>query len=173
MEANSLLEKIRNVQDFPKPGVMFYDLTTVFQDPVEFGNIVEAMCEPFQRQKIASVCAIEARGFILGSAIANELGAGFVPIRKQGKLPAETLSQPYTSEYGEDALEIHKDAIAQDQKVLIVDDLLATGGTASAAVALIEQCGGQIAGLSFVMELSKLNGRDKLGDQTLHTLVTV
>jgi adenine phosphoribosyltransferase len=169
----SLIDSIRKVPDFPKEGILFYDLTTAFQDPVEFGNIIEAMCEPFQRQKIASVCAIEARGFILGSAIANELGAGFVPIRKAGRLPAPTHQQSYTLEYGENTLEIHQDAIQSGQKVLLVDDLLATGGTAQASVKLIEQCGGEIAGISFVMELKELAGREKLAGQSVHTLLTV
>lgn len=172
-DMNGLLEKVRKVQDFPKEGVLFYDLTTVLQDPVEFSNIIEAMCEPFYRQKIAAVCAIEARGFILGSAIANELGAGFVPIRKKGKLPYETISQDYKLEYGEDTLEMHKDAISQGQKVLIVDDLLATGGTAQTSVDLVKKCGGDIAGVSFVMELAELAGREKLSDQNIFTLMTV
>ena len=108
---SALLEKIRKVPDFPKEGILFYDLTTVFQDPVEYGRIIEAMCEPFLRQKVELVCSIEARGFILGSAIANELGAGFVPIRKPGKLPYKTIKEDYTLEYGTDSLEIHEDAV--------------------------------------------------------------
>ncbi|MCB0272535.1 MAG: adenine phosphoribosyltransferase [Bdellovibrionales bacterium] len=170
---NTLLEKIRKVPDFPKEGILFYDLTTVFQDPVEFGNIIEAMCEPFQRQKIASVCSIEARGFILGSAIANELGAGFVPIRKSGKLPSKKHSHTYSLEYGEDTLEIHEDAIQAGQKVIIVDDLLATGGTAQASVELVKKCGGEISGLSFVIELKDLKGRDKISQYPLYTLASV
>lgn len=173
MEMNGLLEKIRTVDNFPKEGVKFYDLTTVFQDPVEFGNVIEAMCEPFHRQKIASVCSIEARGFILGSAIANELGAGFVPIRKSGKLPAKTHAHTYTLEYGEDTLEIHEDAVNPGQKVLIVDDLLATGGTVQASVELVKKCGGEIAGISFLMELKNLEGRSKIKEFPIYTLLSV
>lgn len=170
---STLVEKIRKVPDFPKKGILFYDLTTVFQDPVEFGNVIEAMCEPFYRQKVETICSIEARGFILGSAIANELGAGFVPIRKPGKLPYKKLQETYTLEYGTDTLEIHEDAIRKGQKVLLVDDLLATGGTSAAAVELVRKCGGDIVGVSFVVELQDLKGREKLKGQNIHTLVTV
>ena len=169
----SLLEKIRTVPDFPKKGILFYDLTTVFQDPVEYGNIIEAMCEPFYRQKVELVCSIEARGFILGSAIANELGAGFVPIRKPGKLPFRKIQESYNLEYGTDTLEIHEDAVEKGQKVLLVDDLLATGGTSAAAVELIKKCGGDILGVSFVVELGELKGRDKLKGQNIQALLTV
>lgn len=172
-EMNYLIDKIRTVDNFPKEGIKFYDLTTIFQDPVEFGNVIEAMCEPFHRQKIASVCSIEARGFILGSAIANELGAGFVPIRKHGKLPSKTHAHTYSLEYGEDTLEIHEDAITSGQKVLIVDDLLATGGTAQASVELVNKCGGEIAGISFVMELKDLAGRSKIDGYPIYTLLSV
>jgi adenine phosphoribosyltransferase len=169
----SFVEKIRKVQDFPKQGILFYDLTTVFQDPVEFSNVIEAMCEPFYRQKIELVCSIEARGFILGSAIANELGAGFVPIRKPGKLPSKKHSETYSLEYGTDTLEIHEDAIEKGQKVLLVDDLLATGGTASAGCELIRKCGGEIVGVSFAVELKDLRGRDRLKNQKIYTLLSV
>ncbi|MEZ4704019.1 MAG: adenine phosphoribosyltransferase [Bdellovibrionota bacterium] len=124
----TLLNKVRKIPDFPKKGILFYDLTTVFSDPVEFGNVIEAMAEPFYKKKVEVVCAVEARGFILGSALANDLGAGFVPIRKKGKLPAQTIENSYELEYGTDTLEMHADAILPGQKVLIVDDLLATGG---------------------------------------------
>lgn len=169
----SLVDKIRKIPDFPKKGILFYDLTTVFQDPVEYGNIIEAMCEPFYRQKVELVCSIEARGFILGSAIANELGAGFVPIRKPGKLPYKKLQETYELEYGTDSLEIHEDAIKKGQKVLLVDDLLATGGTSSAAVELVKKSGGDILGISFVVELGDLKGRDRLKGYNIHSLLTV
>lgn len=170
---SALLEKIRKIPDFPKPGILFYDLTTVFQDPVEFSNIIEAMCEPYYRQKIEVVCAIEARGFILGSAIANELGAGFVPMRKPGKLPFRKYSESYNLEYGTDSLEIHEDGVAKGQKVLLVDDLLATGGTAAAAVQLLKKSQADIVGVSFVMELADLKGREKIKDLKVNSLLVV
>ncbi len=169
----TLVDKIRKVPDFPKKGILFYDLTTIFQDPVEYGNVIEAMCEPYYRQKVELVCSIEARGFILGSAIANELGAGFVPIRKPGKLPFKTIQESYKFEYGENTLEIHEDAVRKGQKVLIVDDLLATGGTAAAGVELIKKCGGDIVGISFVVELAELHGRDKIKGYNIHSLMTL
>lgn len=169
----TLVDKIRKVPDFPKKGILFYDLTTVFQDPVEYGNIIEAMCEPFYRQKVELVCSIEARGFILGSAIANELGAGFVPIRKPGKLPYKKIQETYSLEYGTDTLEIHEDAVTKGQKVLLVDDLLATGGTSAAAVELIKKSGGEILGVSFVVELAELKGREKLKGMNINSLLTL
>lgn len=170
---STLLDKIRKIPDFPKPGILFYDLTTVFKDPVEFGNIIEAMCEPYYRQKVEVVCAIEARGFILGSAIANELGAGFVPMRKPGKLPHKKLSESYNLEYGTDSLEIHEDAVNKGQKVLLVDDLLATGGTAAAAIQLLKKSQADIVGVSFVMELTDLKGREKIKDCKINSLLVV
>ncbi len=170
---STLVDKIRKIPDHPKKGILFYDLTTVFQDPVEFGSVIEAMCEPFYRQKVELVCAIEARGFILGSAIANELGAGFVPIRKAGKLPYKRLSESYTLEYGTDSLEIHEDAVAKGQKVLLVDDLLATGGTAAAGVQLLKKCGADLVGVSFVIELADQKGREKLKDCKVNSLAIV
>ena len=170
---STLVEKIRKVPNFPKEGILFYDLTTVFQDPVEFSNIIEAMCEPYYRQKVEVVCAIEARGFILGSAIANELGAGFVPMRKPGKLPYKKISESYNLEYGSDSLELHEDAINKGQKVLLVDDLLATGGTAGAAVQLIKKTGAELLGVSFVVEIADLKGREKIKDSKVNSLVIV
>jgi adenine phosphoribosyltransferase len=170
---STLVDKIRKIPDHPKKGILFYDLTTVFQDPVEFGSVIEAMCEPFYRQKVEVVCAIEARGFILGSAIANELGAGFVPIRKAGKLPYKKHSESYTLEYGNDSLEIHEDAVTKGQKVLLVDDLLATGGTAAAGIQLLKKCGADLVGVSFVIELADLKGRDKLKDCKVNSLAIV
>ncbi len=170
---STFVEKIRKIPDFPKPGILFYDLTTVFQDPVEFGNIIEAMCEPYYRQKVEVVCAIEARGFILGSAIANELGAGFVPMRKPGKLPHKKYSESYNLEYGTDSLEIHEDGVTKGQKVLLVDDLLATGGTAGAAVQLLKKSQADIVGVSFVIELAELKGREKIKDLKVNSLLVV
>jgi adenine phosphoribosyltransferase len=170
---STLVEKIRKVPNFPKEGILFYDLTTVFQDPVEFGNVIEAMCEPFYRQKVEVVCAIEARGFILGSAIANELGAGFVPMRKPGKLPHKKISESYNLEYGTDSLEMHEDAVTKGQKVLLVDDLLATGGTAGAAVQLLKKAGAEVVGVSFVVEIANLKGRDQLKDCKVNSLAIV
>lgn len=170
---STLVEKIRKIPNFPKEGILFYDLTTVFQDPVEFGNVIEAMCEPYYRQKVEVVCAIEARGFILGSAIANELGAGFVPMRKPGKLPHKKISESYSLEYGTDALEMHEDAITKGQKVLLVDDLLATGGTAAAAVQLLKKSGADLVGASFVVELADLKGREKIKDCKINSLAIV
>lgn len=170
---STFVEKIRKIPDFPKPGILFYDLTTVFQDPVEFGNVIEAMCEPYYRQKVEVVCAIEARGFILGSAIANELGAGFVPMRKPGKLPHKKFTESYNLEYGTDSLEIHEDGVSKGQKVLLVDDLLATGGTAGAAVALLKKSQADIVGVSFVIELAELKGREKIKDYKINSLLVV
>lgn len=168
-----ILEKTRTVPDFPKAGVLYYDLSTVFKDPVEFGNIIEAMVEPFLRKKIELVCAVEARGFILGSAIANELGAGFVPIRKANKLPAKTLGMDFTLEYGDSRLEIHEDAISAGQKVLVVDDVLATGSTAASALALTKSLGADVLGITFVLELQKLKGREQLKNVDIFSLQTV
>lgn len=168
-----LKEKIRTIPDFPKPGILFYDITTVLQDPVSFGAVLEALAEPFQRKKIEAIASIESRGFIFGSAIANELGAGFIPIRKPGKLPYETLKQEYALEYGTDTLEVHKDAVSPGQKVLIVDDLLATGGTAFAALQLLRQMGAEVVGAAFVIELKALNGRKRLEGIDVSALWTV
>jgi adenine phosphoribosyltransferase len=159
-----LKAKIRQVPDFPKPGILYYDITTLLRDPVGLTEAIDAMAEPFRDQQIDLVLGIESRGFILGAAIADRLQAGFVPARKPGKLPSGTVRQSYDLEYGTDALEIHRDAIEQGQRVLIVDDLLATGGTASATVALVRQTGGEIVGMSFLVELQVLNGRARLGD---------
>ncbi len=168
-----LKEKIRTIPDFPKPGILFYDITTVLQDPVSFGAVLEALAEPFQRKKIELVASIESRGFIFGAALANDLGAGFVPVRKPGKLPYETLKQEYALEYGTDTLEVHKDAVSPGQKVLIVDDLLATGGTAFAALQLLRQMGADVVGATFVMELKALNGRKRLEGTDVKSLWTV
>ncbi len=148
--------------DFPKPGILFYDVTTLLRDPDGFRMALEAMSEPFRNRKIDLVVGIESRGFILGAAVADRLGAGFVPVRKLGKLPGATVRATYDLEYGSDSLEMHRDAIEPGQRVLIVDDLLATGGTAKATVGLVNGVGGQIEGVAVLIELVALNGRAKL-----------
>ena len=162
---------IRDVPDFPKPGIVFKDITTLLKDQTAFKEAIRQLCQPYQGQRIDQIVGIESRGFIFGGAMAVELGTGFVPIRKPGKLPAETEQEEYTLEYGTDAIEIHRDAIMSGDQVLIVDDLLATGGTAEAAIRLVKKCGGQVMGIAFLIELSFLNGREKLGDVPIHVLI--
>lgn len=153
---------IRTIPDYPKPGIMFRDVTTLFRDPEGFELSVIAMARPYRSARIDVVAGIEARGFILGGAIADRLGCGFIPIRKKGKLPGKTIGQEYTLEYGVDSIEIHDDAIEQGQRVLIVDDLIATGGTAEAAIKLVRQTGGEIAGATFVIDLPEIGGKAKI-----------
>ena len=162
-----LKAKIRHVPDFPKPGINFYDITTLLRDPAGLSDVVEGLTEPFRTERIDLVAGIESRGFILGAAIADRLRAGFVPVRKPGKLPAATLRQSYELEYGSDALEIHEDAIDTGQRVLIVDDLLATGGTAAAARDLVQRTGGEVVGVALLVELTFLDGRRRLGETPL------
>ncbi len=172
LELNAdLKEKIRSVHDFPKAGVNFRDITTLIKDPQAFNTVVTKLAEPFHG-KVDVVAGIESRGFIIGGAVAHELGVGFVPLRKQGKLPWHTIRAEYALEYGFDALEVHEDAIFSGQRVLLVDDLLATGGTAAAAKELVEKLGGEIVAFAFLIELSSLEGRKKLGDCAVHVLVT-
>ena len=159
---DTLKAKIRHVPDFPKPGILFYDITTLLNDPQGFRDMIDALAKPFAGQAVEQVVGIESRGFILGAAVANTLNAGFVPIRKPGKLPSKTHREDYALEYGTDCLEIHCDAFAAGQKVLLVDDVLATGGTAKAAAGLIRRVGGDLVGLSFLIELNFLTGRSKL-----------
>ena len=160
MEA--LKAKIRHVPDFPKAGILFYDVTTLLRDPQGFKMAVDAMAGPYRNRGIETVVGVESRGFILGAALADRIGAGFVPVRKLGKLPAKTIRASYDLEYGSDSLEMHQDAIERGQKVLIVDDLLATGGTARATVDLVRQLGGSVEGVAFLIELVELNGRSRL-----------
>ncbi|MEN6519522.1 MAG: adenine phosphoribosyltransferase [Armatimonadota bacterium] len=167
----TLKELIRDVPDFPADGILFYDITPVLQDSKAFKEVVCAMAEKVRGLKPDVVVGIESRGFVLGAPIALELGVGFVPVRKVGKLPAETIRAEYALEYGTNAIEMHKDAIQPGQRVVIVDDLLATGGTASASVQLVEELGGEVAGLVFLVELKFLNGRDRLNGYRLDTLV--
>jgi adenine phosphoribosyltransferase len=167
----TLKAKIRHVPDFPKPGILFYDITTLLNDPQGFRDMIGAIAGPFVGKGVQQVVGIESRGFILAGAVANALGAGFVPIRKPGKLPSKTHREDYALEYGTDCLEIHCDAFDPGQKVLLVDDVLATGGTAKAAAGLIRRVGGDLVGASFLIELSFLNGRAKLhGEQVFSVL---
>ncbi|MBN1765710.1 MAG: adenine phosphoribosyltransferase [Sedimentisphaerales bacterium] len=167
-----LKDIIRKVPDFPKKGIMFIDITTLLADAAGLAAAVEAMSEPFLDKKVELVVGAESRGFIFGTAIARQLNCGFVPVRKPGKLPARTLSQEYSLEYGTDTLEIHADAIRPGQNVLIVDDLLATGGTMQACCKMVEILGGNIVGISLLIELTFLNGRDKLSEYNIHSVVT-
>ncbi len=153
---------IRTIVDFPHKGIMFRDVTTLFSDPRGFRMCIDQMLHPYAGEPIDKIVGLEARGFILGGAIAHQLGAGFVPIRKQGKLPGKTLSQDYKLEYGEAIVEIHDDAISAGERILIVDDLLATGGTAEAGIKLVERLGGDIVGCAFIVDLPELGGRAKL-----------
>ena len=153
---------IRTIPDFPKEGIMFRDVTTLFSDPRGFRIAIDQLLHPYAGQDIDKVVGLEARGFILGGAIAHQLGKGFVPIRKKGKLPGKTIEQAYTLEYGEAVMEVHDDALQPGEKVLLVDDLLATGGTAEAGIKLIERMGAQVVGCAFIIDLPDLGGRKKL-----------
>jgi adenine phosphoribosyltransferase len=169
---DDLRAKIREVPDFPKPGILFYDITTLLKEPEAFASVVDLMADAVQGEQIDVVVGMESRGFIFAAPLAYKLGAGFVPVRKLGKLPAETIEVEYDLEYGTATLEIHRDAIAAGQRVLIVDDLLATGGTVLGTIELVRGLGGEIAGLSFMVELTALHGRDKLAGFSIHTLLT-
>ena len=163
---------IRDVEDFPKPGVTFKDITPLLADPVAFAEVVDRIAEPFVGRGITKVVGIEARGFVVAAPVAHRLAAGFVPVRKPGKLPWETASEAYELEYGTDELEVHLDAIAPGEKVLVVDDVIATGGTALAAARLVEGLGGQVVGLAFLIELAFLGGADRLGELPHVSLLT-
>src|SRR5215207_1446422 len=169
---DTLKAKIRHVPDFPKPGILFYDVTTLLRDPQGFTLAIDSLTLPLAGRGIDLVVGIESRGFILGAAVADRIGAGFVPVRKLGKLPSQTIRASYDLEYGSDSLEMHRDAIDQGQRVLIVDDLLATGGTAKAAVGLVKQLGGVVEGLSFLIELLELGGRSKLPGENVSVVLT-
>ena len=162
---------VRNIPDFPRPGILFRDITTLLNDRRAFKMSVDALARRYKNKKIAKVVAVEARGFIFGGAIAHKLDAGFVPVRKKGKLPWKTNSVTYELEYGSDTLHMHNDAIKPHDKVLIVDDLLATGGTARAVVDLVNQSGGKILGIAFLIELTDLKGRDKLKGYAVFSLI--
>ena len=162
---------IRDIPDFPKKGIIFKDITTLLMDRQAYRETIRALCQPFRSEKIDCIVGIESRGFILGGAMTHELGTGFVPVRKAGKLPAETLQEEYSLEYGSGIIEIHRDGIKKGMRVLIVDDLLATGGTASATVRLVQKLGGEIIGAVFLIELEFLNGREKLKNMPIHVLI--
>ena len=163
---------IRSIPDWPKKGILFRDITPLLADPKAFSAAVDALCAGFTGAGIEYVAAVEARGFIFGAAAARKLGVGFVPIRKKGKLPFKTESVTYDLEYGTDTLEVHSDAVSRGAKVLMVDDLLATGGTMAAACKLIEKIGGQVAGIAFLIELGELAGREKLGGYKISTVIS-
>ena len=171
MSAEELRAKIREIPDFPKPGILFYDITTLLKDPAAFKESVKLMLEPFKDDRIDLVVGMESRGFIFSAPMAYELGAGLVPVRKLGKLPAETLSVEYALEYGSNTLEIHRDAIQPGQRVLIVDDLLATGGTVQGTIDLVERLKGVVVGLAFLVELDFLHGRDQLGGHRVASVI--
>ena len=166
-----LKSRIRHVPDFPKPGILFYDVTTLLRDPDGFRLSIDTIAAPFSNRGITLVVGIESRGFILGAAVADRIGAGFVPVRKPGKLPSASVRATYDLEYGSDSLEMHRDAIDPGQRVLIVDDLLATGGTARATVDLVKQIGGVVDGVAFLIELVALNGRAKLPGENIHAVL--
>ncbi|MEM6481761.1 MAG: adenine phosphoribosyltransferase [Pseudomonadota bacterium] len=160
--AKTVKDYIRTIVDFPHEGIMFRDVTTLFADPRGFRMAIDQLLHPYAGQRIDKVVGLEARGFILGGAVAHQLSVGFVPIRKKGKLPGAVISEDYTLEYGEAVVEVHDDAISAGEKILVVDDLLATGGTAEAGIKLIERLGGDIVGCAFVIDLPELGGRTKL-----------
>jgi len=166
-----LRARVRDIPDFPKAGIVFKDITPLLADEVAFSSVIDEIVVSFGRGTIDKVVGIEARGFIVASPVAYHFGAGFVPVRKQGKLPWQTRSETYELEYGEETLEIHRDAIAPGERVAIVDDVLATGGTALATARLVEALGGKIQGMAFVIELGRLNGRERLGSYDVLSLL--
>ena len=171
MSAETLRERIREIPDFPKPGILFYDITTLLKDAGAFKEAIDLLTEPFRDTPVDVVVGMESRGFIFSAPMAYQLDAGFVPVRKLGKLPAETVSVEYALEYGTNTLEVHKDAIAPGQKVLIVDDLLATGGTVLGTIELVAQLKAEVVGLAFLVELLFLKGRDRLDGHEIHSVI--
>lgn len=168
---SDLKKLIREIPDFPKPGILFYDITTLLKDAAGLKMLADTLAAQYKGNRPDVVAGIEARGFVFGPLLAERLGTGFIPVRKPKKLPAATESETYQLEYGEDTLEIHKDAVQPGQRVLIVDDLLATGGTAAATCRLVEKLGGVVAGVAFVIELTFLNGREKLGGYNVYSVL--
>ena len=166
-----LKKYIRDIPDFPQKGIIFRDITTLLIEPEPFKYVIDVLVDRYKNEKIDKLVSVEARGFIFGGVVAYKLNCGFVPVRKPGKLPAETVALEYTLEYGKNTIEIHKDAIKSDERVLVFDDLLATGGTVQATCKLVEQLGGQVIECAFVSELTYLEGRDKLKDYKLFTLI--
>jgi adenine phosphoribosyltransferase len=171
MSIETISAAIRDIPDFPQPGIIFKDITPVLQDPALFAEVVDRLAEPWSDRKIDAVVALDARGFIFGSAVAYKLGTGLILVRKSGKLPGETIGTKYDLEYGSNELEIHADAVAPGDRVVIVDDLLATGGTALAAVNLVEKLGGQVLGLEFMIELQFLKGLEVLKNYHVNSLI--
>ena len=171
MEIEQIKTLIRDVPDFPDPGIVFKDITPVLADPIAFSTIVDLIVVHFGRGNVDKVVGIEARGFILAAPVAYHFGAGIIPVRKKGKLPSETIGQEYALEYGTASLEIHKDAVRPGERVLVVDDVLATGGTAQAAASLVEAIDGKVCGIACLIELDFLHGRDRVRDYDLLTLI--
>jgi adenine phosphoribosyltransferase len=171
METAELKAKIRDINDFPTKGIVFKDITTLLKDGPAFRYVIDTLARRYEMERVDVVVGIESRGFIIGGALAHQLRAGFVPVRKLGKLPGKTIKVEYELEYGHDSLAVHEDAIRPGQRVLAVDDLLATGGTMAATLRLIRQLGGHVVGVAFMIELAFLRGRDKLKDQPVHTLI--
>ncbi|MEQ8819083.1 MAG: adenine phosphoribosyltransferase [Sumerlaeia bacterium] len=168
-----ILSKIRNIPDFPKPGIQFKDITTLLADPEGFNAVIFNLAKRYHDAGLTKIVGVESRGFIFGAALAHALGLGFVPVRKEGKLPHETLGKSYELEYGSATIEIHKDALTPDDRVVIIDDLMATGGTLEATVHLVEQLGAEIAEVWVLMELSFLNGKGKLGGVPYHAEISI
>jgi adenine phosphoribosyltransferase len=171
MEITELRAKIRDIKDFPTEGILFKDITTLLKEGPAFAAVIDMLADKYKKERVEIVVGIESRGFIFGGALAHQLGAGFVPVRKLGKLPGKTIEVEYELEYGRDALAVHEDAIGRGQRVLAVDDLLATGGTMAATLRLVEQLGGTVVGVAFMIELAFLHGRDKLARYPLHSLI--
>jgi len=171
MDVSELKAKIRDIKDFPTEGILFKDITTLLKDAKAFKSVIDQLATDYIQSRVEVVVGIESRGFIFGGALAHELGVGFVPVRKLGKLPAKTIEVEYELEYGRDALAMHEDAIAPGQRVLVVDDLLATGGTMMATLRLVEQGGGVVVGVAFLIELAFLHGRSKLENYPVTSLI--
>ena len=171
MDVADLRAKIRDIKDFPTEGILFKDITTLLKDGPAFRRVVDILSERYKTERVDIVVGVESRGFIFAGALAHQLGAGFVPVRKLGKLPGKTIEVEYELEYGRDALAVHEDAIHPGQRVLAVDDLLATGGTMAATLRLVQQLGGQVVGVAFMIELAFLHGREKLRNFPLHSLI--
>lgn len=162
---------IRTVPDFPKPGILFYDITTILQNPKHFKAVLDALVERYAPMKISKILAVESRGFIFAAPLAAAIGAGLVPLRKPGKLPYKTISESFELEYGTDALEMHEDAVEEGERILILDDLLATGGTAEASIRLAKKSGAEVVETGFVIELKFLEGRKRLGDVPVYSMI--
>lgn len=169
--ADALRAAVRDVPDFPKPGIIFKDITPILADPMLFNQAVGLMAETLQDQKINKIVGIEARGFIFGAALSHHLGVGFIPLRKKGKLPWKTHEQAYQLEYGEAVIELHQDAVIEGENVILVDDLLATGGTLAAAIKLLDRLQAKLVGIAVLVELEFLQGRDKLNSHPLHSIL--